>query len=133
MVMVEVSERILAAEDPAISTTIYETFINRGMRIITGIDGVERIEKNGNSRTLVYNEGGSTRTLDAGAIVLAVGWPGNIESLNLDKIGVKTERGFIQVDDYLRTTTENIFAAGDITGRMGLVQRAGYDARIAAG
>ena len=129
--MVEVGDRILSSEDTATSAAIHEAFVNRGIHIITGIDGVDRIENNGGSRTLVYQDGGSTRTLDAGAVLLAVGWPGNIETLNLEGAGVATERGFIQVDDYLRTTSENVFAAGDVTGRMGLVQRAGYDARLA--
>ena len=71
-------------------------------------------------------------TLAAEAIVLAVGWPGNIESLNLAAANVKTERGYIVVDDYLRTSVPHIFAAGDVTGRMMLVQSASYDARVAA-
>ena len=45
---------------------------------------------------------------------------------------VKTERGYIVVDDYLRTSAPHIFAAGDVTGRMMLVQSASYDARLAA-
>jgi len=61
-----------------------------------------------------------------------VGWPGNVDSLNLDQAGVQTERGYIPVDDFMRTSADHIFAAGDITGRMGLVQRASYDARVAA-
>jgi len=64
--------------------------------------------------------------------VMATGWPGNADSLNLPAANVSNERGYIDVDDYLRTSAEHIFAAGDITGRMMLVQSAGYEARIAA-
>jgi pyruvate/2-oxoglutarate dehydrogenase complex dihydrolipoamide dehydrogenase (E3) component len=52
--------------------------------------------------------------------------------LNLPAAGITPERGFIPVNDYLQTAVPHIFAAGDITGRMMLVQSAGYEARIAA-
>jgi dihydrolipoamide dehydrogenase len=61
-----------------------------------------------------------------------VGWPGNVESLNLEAAGVKHERSYVEVDNYLRTSAEHVYAAGDITGRMMLVQSASYEARIAA-
>ena len=63
---------------------------------------------------------------------MASGWPGNADALNLAVAGVKNERGYVDVDDYLRTSAPHIFAAGDINGRMMLVQSAGYEARIAA-
>jgi dihydrolipoamide dehydrogenase len=81
---------------------------------------------------LHYQNQEQAEQIEAEAIVLAVGWPGNVESLNLTAAHVKTERGYIVVDDYLRTSTLHIFAAGDVTGRMMLVQSASYDARIAA-
>lgn len=57
---------------------------------------------------------------------------GNTEQLNLKAAGVETSRGYIVVDDTLQTTAANIFAAGDITGRMMLVQSATQEGRIAA-
>src|SRR5919107_4825284 len=63
----------------------------------------------------------------------AVGWPGNVEDLNLEAAGVETRRpGYVQVDDALRTTAPHIFAAGDITGRMMLVQSATNEGNLAA-
>jgi len=132
--ILEVGDRILRLEDPSISSAIHRAFDDRGLITLTGIGGIERIEGNSNSgsaKRLVYLDGDSTEALDVDAVVLAVGWPGNIENLNLERVGVKTDRGYILTDDYLRTTAGHIYAAGDITGRMGLVQRAGYDARIA--
>jgi pyruvate/2-oxoglutarate dehydrogenase complex dihydrolipoamide dehydrogenase (E3) component len=49
----------------------------------------------------------------------------------LDHAGVETQREYVVVDDYLRTTVPHIYAAGDITGRSMLVQSAEYQARIA--
>ena len=62
---------------------------------------------------------------------MTVGWPGNVEALNLAAANVQSERGYIVVDDFLRTTTPHIFAAGDITGRMMLVQSASGEGALA--
>jgi dihydrolipoamide dehydrogenase len=72
------------------------------------------------------------RELESDAIMLAVGWPGNLDGMGLEAAGVATERGYVTVDDTLRTSAEHIWAAGDITGRMMLVQSATYEGRIAA-
>ena len=45
--------------------------------------------------------------------------------------GVESERGYIKVNDYLQSTAPHIFAAGDVTGRMMLVQSATYQAQVA--
>lgn len=81
---------------------------------------------------LAYQRNGVDQILNAEAVVMAVGWPGNVDALNLAAVGVRVERGYIVVDDTLRTTIPSIFAAGDITGRMMLVQSAGAEALLAA-
>jgi dihydrolipoamide dehydrogenase len=63
---------------------------------------------------------------------MAIGWPGNADTLNLEAANVASERGYVVVDDYLRTSAPHIFAAGDMNGRMMLVQSASYEAGIAA-
>jgi pyruvate/2-oxoglutarate dehydrogenase complex dihydrolipoamide dehydrogenase (E3) component len=109
-----------------------DVFIRRGINIITSIGGIEKIEQGEKSLTLWYTRQGAPQSLEVEAIILAVGWIGNLEGLNLPATGVTTERNYIVVDDYMRTSVEHIYAAGDITGRMMLVQSGSYDGRIAA-
>jgi pyruvate/2-oxoglutarate dehydrogenase complex dihydrolipoamide dehydrogenase (E3) component len=131
--LLDVAPRILAAEDEDVSEGMAETLGRRGIEIVTGIGGVERIEKENGHLRLFYAENGEARTLDAETIVLAVGWPGNVEGLNLEAAGVETRRGgYVLVDDALRTSAPHIFAAGDITGRMMLVQSATNEGNLAA-
>jgi pyruvate/2-oxoglutarate dehydrogenase complex dihydrolipoamide dehydrogenase (E3) component len=96
------------------------------------MSSVEKVEQWDGALRLVYKKDDTTMALEADAVVVAVGWPGNVESLNLDAAGVKTERSYITVDDCLRTTAPHIFVAGDIDGKTMLVQSAGYEARVAA-
>ncbi len=66
-------------------------------------------------------------------MVFAVGLPRNADELNLTAAGVEVGRGgYVLVDDTLRTAAPNVFAAGDLTGRMMLVQSATHEAEVAA-
>jgi len=130
--LLDVAPHILPNEDAAVTEALTEAFSARGITIVSGMSGVERVEKTADGLRLTYKKDGALHELAVDAAIVAVGWPGNVEGLNLEAVGVKTERGYIAVDDALRTTAPHIFAAGDINGRMMLVQSAGYEARIAA-
>jgi len=130
--LLEVAPRILPGEDDSVSAIMADGFTRRGISIITGISGIERIERAETGLRLSYRLGDEPRQLDVETVIMAVGWPGNLESLALERAGVETARGYIVVDDTLRTSAPHIYAAGDITGRMMLVQTASRDARIAA-
>ncbi len=130
--LLEVGPALLGREDPILARAVEDCFRSRGIEVITGIGGVERIEKRGEQLDFYYTDQGESKLLSAEAVVMATGWPGNAELLNLGAANVDSERGYIQVNDYLQTSAEHIFAAGDITGRMMLVQSAGYEAHVAA-
>jgi dihydrolipoamide dehydrogenase len=132
VLLLDVAPRILGGEDDVVSTGVAEVFSRRGIEMLTGIGGVERIDKENGLLRLSYTQGDETRVLDTEAVVLAVGWPGNVEPLNLAAAGVETERGYVAVDDRLRTSAPHVFAAGDLTGRMMLVQSANYEGSLAA-
>jgi pyruvate/2-oxoglutarate dehydrogenase complex dihydrolipoamide dehydrogenase (E3) component len=130
--LLDIAPRVLPGEDEAVSQAMHESFERNGVHVLVGFDGLERLEKHSDALEFRFLQNQTSRSLKVDAVVMAVGWPGNIDGLNLAAAGVKTERNYIPVDDYLRTSVPHIFAAGDITGRMMLVQSAGYDARIAA-
>jgi pyruvate/2-oxoglutarate dehydrogenase complex dihydrolipoamide dehydrogenase (E3) component len=130
--LLERSEHILSLEDKTTAAVIQDVFQRRGIHTITAIEGVERIDRREGGVTLVYAQNGQPHDLEVEAVVLAVGWIGNVDNLNLEAAGVKVERNYIVVDDYLASSVPHIFAAGDITGRMMLVQSGSYDGRIAA-
>jgi dihydrolipoamide dehydrogenase len=82
---------------------------------------------------MFFSKGGDQDSAEAALAVVAVGWVANTAGLCLETAGVETnQRGFVCVDDYLRTSAPHIFAAGDITGHMLLVPHAIQDGFVAA-
>lgn len=130
--ILEVGPRLVGAEDEAISRVLMDEFYERGIQVITGIGGIDRIDKIENGLSLQYRIGDAALSLQAEAAIMSTGWLGNLESLNLAAAGVESNGRYVVVDDALRTSAEHIYAAGDITGRMMLVQSAGYEALLAA-
>ncbi len=130
--LLESNARLLAREDQAVSEMLRTSFLERGIQVITGIQQIDRLEPADGGLLLRFQADGRPQALPVERALFATGWPGNADLLNLEAAGVQSERGYVLVDDYLRTTAEHIYAAGDINGRMMLVQSAGYEARIAA-
>ncbi len=130
--LLDVAPRILPAEDEATSSAMRQAFEARGMRVETSIGGIARLEREGKAQRLVYIRDGQEIAIDTDAVIVAVGWVGNLDSLNLEAAGVRPERGYIVVNDQLQTSAPNIYAAGDITGRMMLVQSATNEGIVAA-
>ena len=130
--LLDIAPRLLLTEDELVEKTISAEMTAHGITIITSIESLVRIVADGEYKRLVYKHSGSEKTIKTDAVILSVGWPGNIARLNLNAAGVTTERGYIKVDDYLQTSAPHIYAAGDITGKMMLVQSASSQARVAA-
>jgi dihydrolipoamide dehydrogenase len=130
--ILEISSNILRVEDQALSEIVTAAFQSRQIEIITNIDGVQKIEGQGPNKVLTYMKEDTTHEIETQAIILSTGWLGNLTSLNLPAAGVETNGHYVQVNDYLQTSADHIFAAGDITGRMMLVQSAGTEALTAA-
>jgi pyruvate/2-oxoglutarate dehydrogenase complex dihydrolipoamide dehydrogenase (E3) component len=130
--ILELAPRVVPAEDEEISAALSEAFAANGMTVTTGIDGIDEIRRTDRGLAVRHRFGGETRETEADAVVMAVGWPGNLEGLGLEAAGVETARGYVTVDDSLLTSAPHVWAAGDVTGRMMLVQSATYEGRIAA-
>ena len=130
--ILDVAPTILGAEDQQVSQTMVQAFQRRGIEIITGIQGINRIESGGSELHLFFDQDGETRRTEVESVIMSVGWIGNIRDLNLAAAGVESNGNYVLVDDCLRTTAGHIYAAGDLTGRMMLVQSATHEGRIAA-
>ena len=92
---------------------------------------IESFEKTANGVRMIFTKDGKANSAEAALAVVAVGWVADAASLNLAAAGVDDPRGYVRVDDYLRTSAPHIFAARDITGRLMLVPQAIQDGFVA--
>lgn len=91
---------------------------------------VEEVTASESELTLKLDNG---QTIAADALLVAVGRKPNSDSLNLESAAVAVDRrGFITVDEQLRTSAKHIFAIGDVTGDPMLAHRASAQAKVAA-
>ncbi len=82
---------------------------------------------------LLLDTGAGEETIEADELLLATGRAPNVEALDLPSGGIEmTSNGGIAVDDKMRTSRDDIYAAGDVTGRDQFVYMAAYGARLAA-
>jgi dihydrolipoamide dehydrogenase len=80
-----------------------------------------------------FTKDGNRESVEAAVVVSAIGWAAETETLDLARANVETnKRGFICVDEFLKTSAAHVFAAGDVTGRMMLVPQAIQDGFVAA-
>ena len=128
--VVEVLPQILPAEDAEIAAFARKSFEKQGIKISTGAR-VTKLDKKADSVVATIDDGkGGTPTLSAERVISAVGVVGNIESLGLEKLGVKTEHGAIVVDGACRTNVPGIYAIGDVAGPPLLAHKAEHEGVI---
>jgi len=126
--IVEALDRILPLEDGEVSKFMERTYKKRGMDIHVGAR-FQKAEVKGDGVTVTFtNAKGEDQTMDVDYVLSAVGRVPNSENLGLDSAGVKTdERGFIVVDDQLRTNVPGVFAIGDVAGHQLLAHKASHE------
>jgi dihydrolipoamide dehydrogenase len=128
--VVEVLPQILPTEDAEIAAFARKSFEKQGIKIFTGAK-VTKLEKKTDAVTAAIDDGKSgTQTLTAERVISAVGVVGNIENLELEKLGVKTDRGAIVIDGMCKTNVPGIYAIGDVAGPPLLAHKAEHEGVI---
>ncbi len=126
VIVVEVVDRILPAEDEEIGAFARKAFERQGMRILTDAK-VTKAEKGADSVTATIEMAGRQESLTVDRVISAVGIVGNVEDLGLEGTGVAVERTHIVIDEYSRTGEPGVYAIGDITGPPWLAHKASHE------
>ena len=125
--------RILPTEDPDVSCAVANAFRNSGIVVRENFGTIDSFEKTPAGVRMWFSKDGSRESVEASLVVSAIGWRANTADLNLESAGVETnDRGFVKVDEFLRTSCSDIFAAGDVTGRLMLAPQAIQQGFVAA-
>ncbi|MDZ8118222.1 mercuric reductase [Pontiella agarivorans] len=106
-------DRFLPREDPEASAILADSFKRDGIEVLLE-SAVEKVSSDGGTKTVHIVRNGNALTVDGDRIMVGIGRAPNVDHLGLEAAGVKADpRKGIVVDDNLRTSNPNIFAAGD--------------------
>ncbi len=131
--LLDLAPRVLMASDAAISAVVAATFIDQGVDVRTGIDGVDRLTRaDDGTITLEWRDSDTAVSAEFDAVIMATGWPADVEDLGLANAGIHVVRSAIPADQYFRTVVPHVFAVGDANGRDMLVQAAQFEGEAAA-
>jgi pyruvate/2-oxoglutarate dehydrogenase complex dihydrolipoamide dehydrogenase (E3) component len=130
--IVEMSPRLIAREDEDTSAAIREILEREGIAVRTGAECIALEKGPSGVRVKVDCQEGSP-AVDGTHLLLAVGRRPNTDDLGLEKAGVAVDaRGYITVDDQLRTSVPGIWALGDCNGKGAFTHTAYNDFEIVA-
>ncbi|WP_102417326.1 FAD-containing oxidoreductase [Mycobacterium sp. 4858] len=128
--VVERGARLASREDEDVSATVRDILEDEGIDVVVGADDV-RINKNDSGFELTPRAGAVP--IVGSHLLLAVGRRPNTDDLGLEAAGVQTDaRGYIVVDDQLKTNVEHIWAMGDCNGKGAFTHTSYNDFEIVA-
>jgi pyruvate/2-oxoglutarate dehydrogenase complex dihydrolipoamide dehydrogenase (E3) component len=131
--VIEAGPRLIIREDEDVSRAIAEFLQKEGVRFYPNSKAIE-VEQDGHRVGLKVRSGEQISRIAGTHLLVAVGRRPNTDDLGLDKAGVATDsRGYITVDDELRTSAPGIWAIGDCNGRGAFTHTSYNDFQIVAG
>ena len=130
--IVEFLDRMVPTEDADVSKELAKHYKKLGVNVLLSTK-VESVEDTGSGVRVTVSSNGEQRVLEADRLLSAIGFAPRTEGFGLENTGVKlTERGAIEIDDYMRTNVPNVYAIGDVTAKMMLAHVAEAQGIVAA-
>lgn len=128
--VVEMLDRIIPNADQEAVSVLQKDIRRRGVEIMTSTKA-EKLTKNKSGIKLEVSSADGRKTLEAEMLLVSVGRAPNTENIGLEKVGVKTEKGFVKVRDYYQTEVAGVYAIGDIVATPQLAHVASKEGEIA--
>jgi dihydrolipoamide dehydrogenase len=129
--VVEMLPRALPLEDEEVSAVVERAFKRRKVKLLTSAR-VQEIEPTGDGVRVRVSDGQGEQSLEAERVLVAIGVAPNSEGLGLEEVGVALDRGYVEIDEFMRTGVPGIYAVGDLTGKLALAHVASAQGIIAA-
>jgi pyruvate/2-oxoglutarate dehydrogenase complex dihydrolipoamide dehydrogenase (E3) component len=129
--LADIQKRILPHEDDEVSETLTDVLTRlRGAEILTSAR-VIAVKNESPLIRVTYLTGETEHSIKVEKVLVATGKTPNVD-IGLENAGVEYDKFGVKTDEFLNTSARNIFAAGDILGRLGKTHSALYESRIAA-
>jgi pyruvate/2-oxoglutarate dehydrogenase complex dihydrolipoamide dehydrogenase (E3) component len=130
--IVEMAPRLIAREDEDVSAAVHDILAGEGIEIRTAAKCV-RVAKSGAAIALTLDCTDGAPTVSGTHLLIAAGRRPNTDDLGLDLAGIATDsRGYISVDDELKTSVPGVWALGDCNGKGAFTHTAYNDFEIVA-
>lgn len=125
--LVEMMPQLLPLMDVELGTELGKLLGRQGVKVKTDAT-IEKCERAGNVWKVHVKKGGDIEVIETDVVLLGVGRKANTDGMNLEGIGVQLHRrGVSVIDDTLKTHVPNIYAIGDVTGRIQLAHVASHE------
>ncbi len=119
---------VLPHRDTEVAMVLEDDFIDRGVTLLKG-SRANGANRDGDGVVVTTEDG---RIVRGSHCLLAVGSVPNTQNIGLEDIGIEMNRGYVEIDEFQRTSVPHIYAAGDIAGKMPLSSVASQQGRIVA-
>ncbi|WP_461204648.1 dihydrolipoyl dehydrogenase [Clostridium sp. DL1XJH146] len=129
--VIEMLPTILPMIDREISDSIRKTLVKKGVTILNNAK-VNEINEDNNKLVTKYTLEGKEILVNSDKVLVSVGRRAVTSNINLEEVGVNTNRGFISIDDNMETNVKGIYAIGDCTGKIMLAHVASEQGVVAA-
>jgi len=117
--IVEMLDHLAPKEDPEVSAELEKQYKKLGINFMVS-SKVDSVAVKKGTATVKVTRSGGEKTLDVDCVLVAIGFAPNVEGYGLENLGVKlADRSkFIEIDEQMRTSVPNIYAIGDVTGKV---------------
>jgi dihydrolipoamide dehydrogenase len=129
--LVEMMPRILPQEDTDASKLVAKSFKKQGVKIKTSTKAISYEKAKGALKVTLEGQDGARETIETDKLLVAVGRTPNSDGLDLEKIGVQLENGYVKAGDYYETTAPGVYAIGDLVKSPLLAHVASKEGEIA--
>jgi pyruvate/2-oxoglutarate dehydrogenase complex dihydrolipoamide dehydrogenase (E3) component len=128
--IIQRSGQIMSKEDKDMADVVQAALQEEGVTVVTGAQTKKAGIENG-KKIIIAQVDGQDRTFTGDELLVAMGRKPNSDTLGLTEIGVKTgNKGYVSVDDRLRSSQKHIYGAGDAIGGYQFTHAAGYEGSI---
>ncbi|MGE0824945.1 MAG: dihydrolipoyl dehydrogenase [Candidatus Binatia bacterium] len=115
VMVVEMERQLLPGTDREVAVELEKAFKKRGVEILTGTK-YHSIEKFPGRVEVVLENGTDMKRRTANKVLVAVGRAPLTAGLGLESLGIELQRGYITVDEQMRTSCDTVYAIGDVNG-----------------
>ena len=127
--LVEFLPNVVPNEDEEVSKQVERAFKKLKMTVMTEAS-VTHVDTTGEKCVCTISTKKGEKTVEADIVLSAVGVQTNIDNLGLEELGISTERGKVNVDEWYRTNVPGVYAIGDIVHGPALAHKADHEAII---